>query len=250
MAEENCASREGRSCSLEKHSGGEARKDQTQFRILAFGDSLTEGWIDDGANFRPYTARLQKLLDELATSNSPGNSAASRLRSFAVDNKGLSGEFVLDQMITRLPEVLKAVKLYDLVIILGGTNDLSEASLGDEEKIFEGLTQLHDLAKQHGAQSVIVTLPETDVQYKDMGQNGTSYVKQSGENVRMLLNEKLRFYSTRTKTCLCDLAARLPQACLTPEELDKYWDDGLHFTEAGYERMAEIIFEAIKAMII
>lgn len=221
-------------------AGGIDSKKRPIFKIMAFGDSLTEGWIDDGANFRPYTIRLQEFLDE----------AFQDQRSFEVHNKGFSGEFVVDQMTTRLPQLLKENKRYDLVIILGGTNDLSEASFGDERKIFDGLKLLHDLTKEYGAKSVAVTLPETDFYYKDLASNGTSYVKETGEKVRILLNEKLREYATQTNTCLCDLAKELPQTSLTAEELDKFWDDGLHFTAAGYERMAQILFETIKPLLI
>ena len=214
---------------------------QSKFRVLAFGDSLTEGWIDDGANFRPYTSRLLQLLNE---------TIQLRSRSFEVHNMGLSGEFVVDQMTKRLLRILEEGTPYDLVIILGGTNDLSEASLGDEEKIFTGLKILHDIIKTNGSNSVIVTLPETDFYYKDLAENGTSYVKETGENVRILLNDKLRDYAVHTNTLLCDLAKELPQRTLTPEDLEKYWDDGLHFTAAGYERMAEIIFDSIKPLLI
>lgn len=33
------------------------------FRVLAFGDSLTQGYYDDGLGTHPYSNRLQELVD-------------------------------------------------------------------------------------------------------------------------------------------------------------------------------------------
>lgn len=34
-------------------------------RVLAFGDSLTAGYVDRGRGFNPYAARLSTLLEEV-----------------------------------------------------------------------------------------------------------------------------------------------------------------------------------------
>jgi lysophospholipase L1-like esterase len=38
-----------------------------------------------------------------------------------------------------------------------------------------------------------------------------------------------------------DLHAVMPYHSLSEEEREKIWDDGLHFTPKGYERMGELI---------
>ena len=212
--------------------------DSNLYRILAFGDSLTEGYVND-QKCQPYTLRLSKLLSERFPDT-----------AFQVDNKGIYGELVYGQMTVRLSEVLKECGPYNLVIILGGTNDICEAKEGMENSLFEGIKSLHATVRTHGAKSIVVTIPETDVNYKDLGRNGLSWVKERGESIRLVVNEKLREY---VKECgdnvtLCDLAVKLPQQSMNAEDLDKFWRDGIHFTEDGYNKMAEIIFEEIKCI--
>ena len=48
------------------------------------------------------------------------------------------------------------------------------------------------------------------------------------------------------KMLLSDLSAKLPHNSLSDEDKRKYWNDQLHFSPAGYDRMAEIIFEDVK----
>ena len=71
-------------------------------RILAFGDSLTEGWCDYGTKFHPYTCKLPTLIQSVS-------------KSVKVDvvNKGVSGE-TTDQMEERLPLVLNKNGPFDL----------------------------------------------------------------------------------------------------------------------------------------
>ncbi|XP_078352844.1 uncharacterized protein LOC144637657 [Oculina patagonica] len=215
--------------------------DQKLYRILAFGDSLTKGRIDlNQALGRPYIIHLSKLLRE----NHPN-------ASFEVDNKGIYGELVCGQMTERLPKVLKEYGPYDLVIILGGTNDIIEAKKGLEETLFEGIKRLHGDVTGQGAKCIALTMPETDVYFKDFGKKGLSWVKEEGENIRLIVNDKLR---RSVKECgdnviLCDLAKKFPQQGLSDEDLEKFWSDGLHFTEEGYNKMAEIIYEDMKHLL-
>ena len=48
-----------------------------------------------------------------------------------------------------------------------------------------------------------------------------------------------------------DLARDFPLASLSDEEVDKYWDfDILHLTPAGYDRVGELVFGALKVLIV
>ncbi|KAL9951008.1 hypothetical protein ACROYT_G043594, partial [Oculina patagonica] len=216
---------------------------QKLYRILAFGDSLTTGNIGGELNEaldKPYTIHLSRLLGE-----------NHRNASFEVDNKGIYGELVCGQMTERLPKVLKEYGPYDLVIILGGTNDIIEAKKGLEETLFEGIKRLHGDVTGQGAKCIALTMPETDVFFKDYGKKGLSWVKEEGENIRVIVNDKLR---RSEKECgnniiLCDLAKKFPQQGLSDEDLKKFWSDGLHFTEEGYNKMAEIIYEDMKHLL-
>ena len=78
-------------------------------RILALGDSLTEGYIDDeiswyGGKFYPYTRALASML------------------KIPVDNHGVSGENT-KEILTRLQNIKRK---YKYAIILAGTNDLEQ----------------------------------------------------------------------------------------------------------------------------
>lgn len=214
------------------------------FRILAFGDSLTTGNTGGEENKeldKPYTVHLSKLLSE----NHPNY-------KFIVDNKGIYGQLVLREMTTRLPMVLKECGPYDIVIILGGTNDIIELTQGLENSLFEEIKALHTVVKVHGAKCVALTIPETDVYFKDFGKKGLSWVKEEGESIRLKVNEKLRrsINQSDDDIVLCDLANTFPQQSLSEEDLDRFWSDGLHFTEEGYRKMAEIIYEDMKHLLV
>ena len=103
-------------------------------RILAFGDSLTEGWTNFGREFHPYSCKLHSLLQSICKS-----------KSFNIVNRGISGE-TTDQMKTRLPRVLDKDGPFELVIILGGTNDLGYSFDKDGESLFQRLRSLHEMA--------------------------------------------------------------------------------------------------------
>ena len=213
------------------------------FRILAFGDSLTTGNIggeENKALDKPYTIRLSKLLME----NHPN-------LKFEVDNKGIYGELVCGEMTSRLPKLLDECGPYDIVIILGGSNDIIEPKKGLEDTLFKGIRELHSEVKSHGAKCISLTIPESDVYFKDLGKNGESWVTEEGENIRLKVNEKLRqsIQKENDGIILCDLAEKFPQQSLDGEDLHKFWSDGLHFTEQGYVKMAEIIYEDMKHLI-
>lgn len=198
------------------------------FRILAFGDSLTEGWCDFGTKFRPYTRKLQSLIQSLSNS-----------KPVDVVNRGVSGE-TTDQMNSRLGLVLDKDGPFDLVIILGGTNDLGFSLNKDGEPLFRRLRSLHELALRHSPFSVAVTIPETG--YEALDQFAPLREK------RLQVNNLLKNYvqDHASKMLLCDLSTKLPRKSLSDEDRRKFWADDLHFTPAGYDRMGEIIFENIK----
>ncbi|EDO38266.1 predicted protein [Nematostella vectensis] len=206
-----------------------------KLRILAFGDSLTQGETYNSTTYLPYTTRLRELMEK------------NGFGCFDLDNAGITGEFVRDELINRLPGILEKQGPYDLVVILGGTNDLSTHKTGDEEALYKGIVQLHELSLKHGAKTLLLTMPESDFFYKDLAATGTSYVKEEGEKGRVTVNEMLREFARKCEgVYLCDIEKAIPQRSLNEEKLDLYWDDGLHFTPEGYNKMAEVIFDTIK----
>jgi lysophospholipase L1-like esterase len=50
------------------------------------------------------------------------------------------------------------------------------------------------------------------------------------------------------QVCLVDLDKGIPYHSVSnDEERQRIWDDGLHLTPAGYDRMATLVFDAIKS---
>lgn len=203
---------------------------QKVIRILAFGNSLTEGYRKYGFKYHPYTTRLQELLL---------SSVKNTNVIFEIVNHGVSGETTKD-MTPRLAKILDDGASFDLVIILGGTNDVGTCR-EDADALFKRIKCLHEKVLKHNSatKTVAVTLPET-------GYETLSGYEKFMEK-RLCVNELLRnFALDKERVVISDLSNKLPRHSLSTEDLDKFWDDGLHFTAQGYNKMAEIIFEDVK----
>eukprot|EP01137_Pigoraptor_chileana_P003748 Opistho-2@44412 len=198
-------------------------------RILCFGDSLTEGFTRGGMKMKPYSRVLKSLLDATAPAG----------WSFEVENKGRSGEAAIEEMERRLPNILQrraaSNERIDWVVILGGTNDIGSGSNSDE--IIGALKNLHASSHNHGARTIALTIPETD--YEE--------ISHSHKLIRLDTNNMLREYalSSENKVLLLDLAALIPYHSLDDGERAALWDDGLHFTEAGYDRIGEAVYKVL-----
>ena len=212
----------------ENKTGADKRtEDETEKRILCIGDSITEGYYMGGEAFHPYSKKLTELLN-----------AENNTNTYNVYNEGVSGECVYQEMTGRMPLILQKYKPLDLVIILGGTNDLNQMNCS-ERNLFEHIKQLHDMAHEAGAKTVAITVPDSNV--------ASMPIRKTREAIWKALNEKIRAYAEkRDDVILCDLAAELPYRALNEDERLEYWDDNLHYTPRGYDRMAEIIYDSIQ----
>lgn len=209
--------------------------------ILCFGDSLTSGFYNHGHNFHPYSQRLSQLL------NSEG-----RIKYY-VKTSGKVREMAHGSMARRLPEVLGNSSRFDWVIILGGTNDVAHVkNFGDDDsfmnqlisiwkpRIVRDIEVLHEIAHRYGARTVLLTIPETA--YEAWPNYKTLWV------MRNRLNEDLRDYARRSQgsVVLCDLANQLPRHSLSLQAQSILWNDHLHLTPYGYDKMAEIVYQCLK----
>lgn len=198
--------------------------------ILAFGDSLTAGYYNYGARFHPYASHLTRLFE---SANIP----------VKITQQGVSGELVVPSMTNRLRSTLEKDTSYDWIIILGGTNDLGYGF--QPERIFnEGLEKMYEMClnyRQGNAKLAAMTVIENAI-----------YAPTKREDQRrQKLNQMIRDYVDKVKeqnrVFLVDLDKGIPYHSLTNnEERQKIWDDSIHLTPAGYDRMATLIFEAIK----
>ena len=209
--------------------------------ILCFGDSLTAGYHNHGKAFTPYGNHLRQLLTY--SSRIPVN----------LKIKGIVGEMTHKQMVSRLPEILGNNTAFDWVVILGGTNDIlhvknfadDQEFLGQLESVWQpritkDIEKLHTIAHNYNAHTMLLTIPENAIEawpgYRIL------------LKMRTKINDALRQYANenRDKVALCDLAKRLPRHSLTPQQEAMFWDDHLHMTPQGYNRMAEEVFNCLR----
>eukprot|EP00696_Hemimastix_kukwesjijk_P017788 gnl/Hemi2/6530_TR2228_c0_g1_i1.p1 gnl/Hemi2/6530_TR2228_c0_g1~~gnl/Hemi2/6530_TR2228_c0_g1_i1.p1 ORF type:complete len:281 (-),score=89.33 gnl/Hemi2/6530_TR2228_c0_g1_i1:208-1050(-) len=195
--------------------------------ILAFGDSLTQGFVKHGTEWFPYTVRLQSLLDKQFGSG-----------SIRVVNEGVSGERT-DSMVWRLPKVLTkalaAGQNFTAIVILGGTNDIFFQKPND---VIANLVTLRVLSKSHGASVFFMTVPELRQE-----EGVDLYIR-----TRNTINDGLRdTVCANHSASLVDLAALIPQHTLSAERRKELWDpDLVHFSPQGYNKMGEIVFAALQ----
>lgn len=228
-----------------------------KLKILAFGDSLTEGYTIMGMGFHPYALELHKRLTQLLPEY-----------TVTVDENGESGDRVLPSLSGRFFERIQyscplptpqAAK-YDLVIVLGGTNDLAYLQANDAafDLIFDGLKKCYDQVLRTGASLLCLTVPERAIDHSISDLAGRA------REHRMKLNQKITEFvkdkqgsdegNSRAGVFLMDLAAIAPFP--SPEDVDnkaptsKNWSpDGLHMTPEGYDFVGQELAGAIYGLL-
>jgi lysophospholipase L1-like esterase len=203
----------------------------SNLRILAFGASLTEGHYSGGSLFHPYTIRLSQLL-------------RSSFNTVDIDNAGVSGEAVLSStMLPRLQQLLSSTtNKYDWVLILAGTND----TIRDQQKasrIFETYKLLINECHKHGARVLCMTLPETAFP------TDTPFDRERQEFNRLLREELIPKNNDKNNIIVLDIDRLLPLHSLSSNERKQIWDDEVHLTPKGYDRLGQLIYETLKSYI-
>jgi lysophospholipase L1-like esterase len=195
-----------------------------KLRYLAFGDSLTYGVVHLTAArsaltpglAQSYPFKLQAMLSARYTNQVP-----------VVMNAGLPGERASEAR-SRLKEVLKEGSP-DVVLLLDGANDLlalGEDGLGITNEAMKDLVRT---IKGSGAIVLLATQPRQRV-------GGT---KASAAPIIEDFNRDLKRMADVEGVQVVDLYSRFEDTLQGP--------DGLHPSDAGYTRIAEIFFDAIKA---
>lgn len=203
------------------------------FKILAFGDSLTEGFFNNGFQFHPYSDELEKVINKQFIET-------RKDKHVIMNQSGCSGEFT-DSMIFRMEEILSETKNdpYHLVCILGGTNDLSR-DYETSSEIFSRLESLYQQVLNQNSKTILVaiTIPQS-------GWLEDSYVAK-----RIEINDLIRhFCLMNNERVICvDFEQNIPYFEDSNQKMrdNKLWDDTLHMTPKGYDLLASIIFDSIK----
>ena len=181
--------------------------------LLCFGDSLTRGYLNPWAPGFPYSQFLQQGLDE---------------EQWEVVTEGHDGFTTQD-----LAELLPAdPQRYSLVFLLAGTNDLGTSSSASE--ILERLCKLHEWFHQAGVPTVAMSIPAS----------GVDTVSAAFLAKKTTINEELeKWASSNPQVHFFDLFSAIPFEGTTLFEGGPHFNDHLHFSKQGYQRMGELLFE-------
>jgi lysophospholipase L1-like esterase len=196
-------------------------------RILSFGDSLTAGTTSP--TFTPfalsaglpqsYPFKLQAL-------------AGSRYSTQALEisNGGVAGEQATwSTTHPRLARLMSEARP-ELLILMEGANDLNNIP-PDSTNVSPVVAAMEDMVKDargRGVQVMVATIPPQRPGGK--GNAGALLAK---------YNNELKLMASKKDAMLVDINALVP--------LSMIGQDGLHPTEAGYQLIAEIFLDAIKA---
>jgi lysophospholipase L1-like esterase len=207
----------------------------TRTRFLAFGDSLTAGEITvptttsgrgDQPNYPLVVVPAVAYPTVLATMLRARYGSQAAL--IEVINAGLSGEWAQDGVL-RLPGVLTANRP-EAVLILEGMNDIG-ASNGPANA-GSAIEMLAQIVRARGARLFLATLPPSR----------PGGVRSIPISLTTSVNARIRLIAASQGAVLVDVYP------VFESDVNRYIGiDGLHPTEAGYQRLAELFFNAIRS---
>jgi len=197
-------------------------------RIMAFGDSITEGQIvvpgTDSAELvtRPDLA-YPTVLSQLLSARYTDQRIAVFNRGHATEQAAKARSRFVTDLINDSPEV---------VVLLEGYNDIifGESGLG----ILAGVAGVNELAAEariRGARVFICTLSPSKAGRRQIPM---SAIRET--------NDRLRVVARGEGAYLVDVFS-----ALLPDVEANVSSDGLHLTELGYRRLGETVFAAIRA---
>ncbi|GAM43934.1 hypothetical protein TCE0_060f19153 [Talaromyces pinophilus] len=201
-------------------------------KILCFGNSLTAGFRSYGIEpNHPYalTLKEQLLSAELDASLLGGDGLVD------IDVEGQPGDLVNSppgRFLERMKRRLDA-KTYDWIIVLGGTNDLGYGSFSADQ-IYSGLKATWSLALSSSPTTKLLALTVPECAYK------SAKLDRNRDTLNKFILEHVeeRFYAL-------DLKSAIPYHDMNEQRREEIWDDGLHFTDKGYDLMGEVISERL-----
>jgi len=205
----------------------------TFLNIVCFGDSLTLGFQSPNprspvvANI-PYGTYIQEWLG-----------ARGQVRV-----QGVCGETTQDMRLRFQKAVLDDQP--NVAIILGGTNDLGWGVPPD--RILENLIFFYEQAQAHGLLPVAVTVPslrEDTGQIED-DEDGQAFrvhtpAVERAIALRLRLNQSIKDLGQVRHIPVVDWFGETCEVG-TQALAREYSNDGLHLTEAGYRKLAELIW--------
>ena len=211
------------------------RSEIVETTILCFGDSLTRGYYAKGDKYHPYSIKLKELLEE-----------NDKNTEYEIITEGVNGECAFKEMKTRLPVVLNETYPVDFAIILGGTNDLLTQDCVKDLDLFQEIKDLHEMCHKRGIKTGVVTIPQIFINSTD------KMSRKDMSDVWGTVNQKLRVWSYSSNhpkmTILIDLADEFTRQNIK-DDFSEYWDDDIHPSPKGYDRIGKIVFDNINGKI-
>ena len=202
--------------------------------VIAFGDSITDGWQSTPNKNDRWPDFLAKRL--------AANSGTREAGVLGVVNVGISGNRVLldgagPNAVSRIDRDIVARSGARFMIVLESINDIGRFASDHQpygnltERLEAGLAQMATQAHQHGMRVFGATL--TPYQ-------GCGYYSAAGDQVRQGVNQWIRASHTFDGVVDFDKAVRDPQ---NPLRFAPQYDSGdhLHPSNAGYKAMANAI---------
>ena len=209
---------------------------------LCYGDSLTAGFWAGGSRFHPSAPRISARLggcvvDHIGLS---GYTSAQMVQTLASNKTDETGD--IDATARRWVSLEKALTStpYTHVVILAGTNDLHTLRHAgghrSAEDVVDDVTTLHKRALASGARTLALTVP----------QPAFESIRPQMALGRGEINGGLRRFAEATQNVsLLDLDIALPHLNASEAERQRLWDDGLHLTPAGYDQLADAVYDAL-----
>ena len=193
-------------------------------RILAFGDSLTSGttsppptlWSLDAGLPVSYPFQLHLLLTARYTS-----------QSVEVYNAGAAGTRASDDR-SRLEDAIRDTNP-EVLLLMHGANDLNRLGRSGIGRVIGWLEGMVDAGTSRGVRVFVATLPPQRDGPDSKGDAAPFLDIVNGQIREMAIDE-----------------GALPVDLFGNMALSDIGTDGLHPTEAGYHRMAEIWFDALR----
>lgn len=214
--------------------------------IVAFGDSITDGYGECSRNDKCYPSKLTNLL----------TTAGFNLKNNAVDNQGQSTQQIGankegDTFSSRVGNIPTDTKI---VCLLGGTNDIHQnysSVRGNPQGVFDRLQALiGDIQKQApGATIFVGSIPHFDFYKNETLTTGgnwwnwlSGYAVNDGAKPNGLIDEynaKIKAYAEKTA------GVYFVDVCSVVTD-DDIRADGCHPNEAGYTKIATAYSNAIQ----
>jgi len=190
--------------------------------FVAFGDSLTVGFIPSRIAIQPYSRFLKGMVDDFLKQLEKDGDVEVRFI-----NRGVNGDLTSGMLVRFRKDVIQFNPQY--VIILGGTNDIGWCL--SVEGIFLNLQRMYEMALENKVEPIACTVPSI------IGWD-------EGIPQRVRLNHSITQYCREKGLLVADVFSKTCDP-KTKRLRSEHSSDGLHLNTLGYRKMAESIFEEV-----